>query len=112
MSNLLWKPSEDQIKQSNMYRFMKIVNQKFNQNFNDYASLYDWSVENIANFWETMWEFADIIASKPYDQVIDDVAKMPGACWFSGSRVMAVFTVICSVTRLALSLYCSPRRCT
>ncbi|MGB5745401.1 MAG: acetoacetate--CoA ligase [Desulfobacterales bacterium] len=87
MSKLLWEPSEDQIKQSNMYRFMNIVNQKFNQNFSDYASLYDWSVENIANFWETMWEFADIIASKPYDQVIDDAAKMPGACWFSGSRL-------------------------
>jgi acetoacetyl-CoA synthetase len=87
MSKLLWKPSEEQIQQSNMYRFMNVVNQKYNQDFNEYAPLYGWSVENIAEFWETMWEFADIIASKPYDQIIDDVSKMPGARWFSGARL-------------------------
>jgi acetoacetyl-CoA synthetase len=87
MSKLLWKPSEEQIQQSNMYRFMNVVNQKYNQDFSEYAPLYGWSVENIAEFWETMWEFADIIASKPYDQIIDDVSKMPGARWFSGARL-------------------------
>ena len=87
MSKLLWKPSEEQIQQSNMYRFMNVVNQKYNQDFNEYAPLYGWSVENIAEFWETMWEVADIIASKPYDQIIDDVSKMPGARWFSGARL-------------------------
>ena len=87
MSKLLWKPSEEQIKQSNMYRFMNVVNEKYNQDFNDYEPLYDWSIENIADFWATMWEFGDIIASKPYDQVIDDVSKMPGARWFSGARL-------------------------
>jgi len=70
-----------------MYRFMGTVNEKFKQNFTDYRSLYQWSIENIADFWATMWEFADIIASKPYDQVIDDAAKMPGAHWFSGARL-------------------------
>ncbi len=87
MSKLLWKPSEIQIKQSNMYRFMNVVNQKYKQNFDEYAPLYNWSIENIADFWETMWEFADIIASRPYDQIIDDVCKMPGARWFSGARL-------------------------
>jgi len=87
MSKLLWKPSEEQIRNSNMYRFMNIVNQKYGQNFTDYASLYEWSIENIADFWATMWDFADIVASKPYEQVIDDVDKMPGAHWFSGARL-------------------------
>jgi len=87
MANLLWEPSEKQIKQTNMYRFMNVVNDKYHQEFNDFAPLYEWSVENIADFWETMWEFADIIASKPCDQVIDDVSRMPGARWFSGARL-------------------------
>jgi len=87
MAKLLWKPSEVQIKNSNMYRFMGIVNEKYRQNFNEYAPLYDWSIENIAEFWATMWDFADIIASKPYEQVIDDVGKMPGAGWFPGARL-------------------------
>jgi acetoacetyl-CoA synthetase len=87
MAELLWQPSEEQIKNSNMYRFMNVVNEKYHQNFSDFAPLYQWSIENIADFWETMWEFADIIASKPYDQVIDDDTKMPGARWFTGARL-------------------------
>ena len=87
MAKLLWKPSEDKIKNSNMYRFMGLINENYNQNFTEYAPLYQWSIENISDFWATMWEFADIKASKPYDQVIDDVTKMPGAKWFSGARL-------------------------
>ena len=87
MAKLLWKPSEDRIKNSNMYRFMGLINEKYNQNFTEYDPLYQWSIENIPDFWAAMWEFADIKASKPYDQVIDDVAKMPGAKWFSGARL-------------------------
>jgi len=87
MAKLLWKPSEDKIKNSNMYRFMGLINENYNQNFTEYDPLYQWSIENISDFWATMWEFADIKASKPYDQVIDDVTKMPGAKWFSGARL-------------------------
>jgi acetoacetyl-CoA synthetase len=87
MAKLLWKPSEEQIKNSNMYRFMNVINEKYHQNFSEFEPLYQWSIENIADFWENFWEFADIIASKPYEQAIDDVAKMPGARWFSGARL-------------------------
>jgi acetoacetyl-CoA synthetase len=87
MAKLLWTPSEEQIKNTNTYRFMGIVNEKYKQNFNEFTPLYEWSIENIAEFWATMWEYADIIASKPYDQVIDDVTKMPGAHWFAGARL-------------------------
>ena len=87
MAKLLWEPSEEQIKTSNMYRFMSVINEKFSQQFKEFAPLYEWSIENIPDFWATMWDFADIIASKPYDQVIDDVSKMPGAKWFPGARL-------------------------
>lgn len=87
MAKLLWKPSEGKIKNSNMYRFMGLINENYNQNFTQYDPLYQWSIENIPDFWAAMWEFADIKASKPYDQVIDDVTKMPGAKWFSGARL-------------------------
>ena len=70
-----------------MYRFMQEVNRTYGTNFADYESLYQWSVENIAAFWAEMWRFAGIKASKGYEQVIDDPAKMPGAKWFTGSRL-------------------------
>ena len=87
MTKPLWAPSEQRIKQSNMFRFLNIVNERFDKNFREYAALYEWSTENIAEFWSTFWDFADIIATKPYDNVVDDLRKMPGARWFSGSRL-------------------------
>ena len=82
MGRLLWQPSEDRIKNSNIYRFMGVINEKFNQNFVDYSQLYQWSIDNIPDFWAVMWDFAQIKASRPYEQVVDDITKMPGARWF------------------------------
>jgi len=87
MSEPLWRPSRERIQSTNMYRFMNFINHKYNQAFDEYPPLYQWSIENIADFWAAMWEFAEIKASKCYDQVIDDLTKMPGAKWFSGARL-------------------------
>ena len=87
MSKLLWKPSEERVKNSNMYRFMRYINEKYSQNFSEYNPLYQWSIENIPDFWESMWDFAEIKASKSYYQVLDDPGKMSGAKWFSGARL-------------------------
>ncbi len=87
MAKMLWEPTREQIRNSNMYRFMNFVNEKFDQNFSEYTPLYEWSVENINDFWIAMWEFAGIKASTSYQRVIDDVTKMPGAKWFEGARL-------------------------
>ncbi|MFO7884504.1 MAG: acetoacetate--CoA ligase [Desulfobacteraceae bacterium] len=87
MAKLLWEPSQERIEQTNMYRFMQRVNKTYNKDFIDYDALYNWSVENIEDFWKEMWDFAGIKASKSYDQVIDDPTKMPGAKWFKGARL-------------------------
>ncbi|MEE8552058.1 MAG: acetoacetate--CoA ligase [Desulfobacterales bacterium] len=87
MSKMLWEPTQERIENTNMYRFMNFIDEKYSQNFTEYPSLYQWSIENIPDFWAAMWEFAGIKASKPYDQIIDDLGKMPGAKWFSGTRL-------------------------
>jgi acetoacetyl-CoA synthetase len=87
MAKLLWKPTEEQVKRSNMHRFMTFINETYQQNFEEYGALYDWSVENIADFWAAFWDFADIIHSKSYDEIIDDATKMPGAKWFPGAKL-------------------------
>ena len=87
MSELLWQPSEEQIKSSNMYRFMTLINERYRTDFDHYDDLYQWSVDNIAEFWKQMWDFGSIKASVPYETIIDDVARMPGAQWFQGSRL-------------------------
>ena len=83
----LWEPSDQRIKDSNMYRFMQGVNQAHGTNHSDYDSLYQWSVENIEAFWAEIWRFAEIKSSKDYQKVIDDPTRMPSANWFTGSRL-------------------------
>ena len=87
MTNMLWQPSEERVRQSAMYRFMQLVNSRFNRSFGDYESLHAWSVQHIPEFWETFWEFADILHSAPYTRVVEGLDKMPGARWFPGARL-------------------------
>ena len=87
MSKLLWEPSEQRIKSSNIYRFMQNVNEKYGTHFSEYEALHQWSVNNLENFWAEIWDFTEIKASESYTQVIDDPAKMPGARWFSGCKL-------------------------
>jgi len=87
MKTPLWIPSEDKIKNANLTRFLEYVNKKDGKHLRTYPELYRWSVEAVPEFWARLWEFADIKASRGYDQVVDDVRKMPGAKWFSGARL-------------------------
>ena len=87
MAKMLWKPSEERIKNSNMYRFINFVNKKHGKKFNEYTSLYEWSIQHIYEFWAAMWEFAEIKSSRLYDQIVDNPNRMPGTKWFSGARL-------------------------
>ncbi len=87
MKRLLWEPSSYQKNQANITRFIGMVNQKYGIGISSYPQLWNWSVENIPNFWATMWEFGEIKASRPYDTVVDDLNKFPGTHWFPGARL-------------------------
>ncbi len=83
----LWRPSEDRVKNANMTRFIQDVNRKHGKKFETYSELYRWSVENIPDFWATMWEFGEIRASRGYDAVVEDLTRMPGTKWFRGAQL-------------------------
>ena len=87
MGELLWAPSEERVSQANITRFIQLVNRKYGLKIESYRALYDWSVEGISEFWGAMWEFADIKASRRYDEVVDDLDRFPGARWFPGARL-------------------------
>jgi acetoacetyl-CoA synthetase len=53
----------------------------------DYAALYDWSIESPAEFWAGVWDFCGIRARRRYDTVLRDAARMPGAKWFAGAEL-------------------------
>jgi len=87
MAELLWEPSEERKKSTNITKFIDYVNREYGQKFSSYDELYDWSISKIPDFWAAVWDFADIKASKGYDAVVDDPGKMPGAKWFIGARL-------------------------
>ncbi|HSB06653.1 MAG TPA: acetoacetate--CoA ligase [Thermodesulfobacteriota bacterium] len=83
----LWTPSEERIENANMTRLMTFVNQKHKKTLKSYNDLYQWSIDSIPDFWAAMWEFAEIKASKGYDQVVEDLSKFPGTRWFPGAKL-------------------------
>lgn len=87
MGRLLWQPSRDRVEKSNMYRFMQVVNERFDRSFSTYAELYRWSVTEIPDFWRTLWDYGEVIHSAPFSRVVDDTTKMPGARWFAGAKL-------------------------
>ena len=87
MQKLLWTPSEEQKSGCRMADFMRFVNKRCGSDFHEYAELYRWSVENIPDFWAAIWDYFDILCSKSYDKVVDDLNKFPGAEWFVGAKL-------------------------
>lgn len=81
----LWTPSAERSENSRMNDFMGHVNEGFGTSFRNYEELFDWSVENPADFWGTFWQFSGIKYSKNFDHVVDEPKKMPGAKWFEGA---------------------------
>ncbi len=83
----LWEPSEERIRNATTTRFISFVNEKYGVNASGYHELYQWSIDNREDFWAAMWEFGDVIASKPYDKVLEDSPAMMGAKWFLGAKL-------------------------
>jgi len=87
MARLHWKPTEQQITNSNMYKFMQSVNARYDLRMTSYDQLYQWSIENIPDFWRHFWQYADVQYSNTCDEVLDDPNKMPYAKWFTGATL-------------------------
>ncbi|HJV65491.1 MAG TPA: acetoacetate--CoA ligase [Geomonas sp.] len=83
----IWIPPESRVRASAMVRFMEFVNARHATHFSTYPELYQWSVTNIPSFWAALWDFTGVIASRPFDEVIYDATRMPGANWFPGARL-------------------------
>lgn len=68
----------------------------------DYASLWQWSVDQPAQFWRAVWEFFDIQAQTPPtdgDEGVLADASMPNAKWFPGVTLNYVDQVLQQVSR-------------
>ena len=87
MKEPIWMPSEERVQKSAMFRFLAFVNERHGTRFASYSELYQWSVTDIPHFCGALWDFGQVVASRSYQQVVDDPARMPGAQWFGGARL-------------------------
>ncbi|MBR9919466.1 MAG: acetoacetate--CoA ligase [Bacteroidetes bacterium] len=83
---LLWEPDKDFRRKAHLTRYLKWLEAEKGHYFDNYDSLYQWSVTRIEDFWESLWEYFEIISHSPYKQVLSS-REMPGCKWFEGSTL-------------------------
>jgi acetoacetyl-CoA synthetase len=83
---LLWTPSAAQIEDANLTRFAKWLARERGLHFANYDSLWRWSVTELEEFWQAIWDYFGIESSAPHTRVLDK-REMPGAEWFPGARL-------------------------
>jgi acetoacetyl-CoA synthetase len=82
----LWEPSAAERERAEMTRFMCWVGERRGQPFADYDELWRWSIDELEEFWASIWEFCGVRASRPAERVLDE-HRMPGARWFEGAKL-------------------------
>ena len=84
---LLWTPSADAVERSNMTGYMRWLKAERGLDFRgDYHALWRWSVDELEDFWASIWDYFEVRASTPCDRVLAG-RDMPGAEWFAGARL-------------------------
>jgi len=84
---VLWRPTPEQITQSNIVRFMAEANRRHGTSLTDYDGLHRWSVENRADFWSLLWDFAGIVGDKGAAPDLVDGDEVRGARFFPHGKV-------------------------
>ncbi|HEY2310417.1 MAG TPA: acetoacetate--CoA ligase, partial [Gaiellaceae bacterium] len=83
---IVWTPTPERIASATITRYREWLNDTRGLALGDYAELWRWSVDELEDFWASIWEFFDVQASEPYERVLTS-HEMPGAEWFPGARL-------------------------
>lgn len=86
-SPIFWSPSDERIKSSQMYKFMKNIDDKNNINLDSSSDLQSWQNKNKVEFCLSIWDFYKMIGPKGIKPYIDPLNKMPGSKFFLNGKV-------------------------
>jgi acetoacetyl-CoA synthetase len=92
---ILWAPSAEMVERSPLTRYMRWLADTRELDFEDYHSLWRWSTTEIEEFWRTIWDHFEVMASgedqreleDPSPDVVLEERVMPGASWFPGTQL-------------------------
>ena len=83
MNSPLWKPSPERIERAALTRFRKRIELQTGQSLPTYTDLWRWSVDDLDDFWTSMWELFEVGGRPPGPALAE--RRMPGARWFPGA---------------------------
>jgi acetoacetyl-CoA synthetase len=83
---LLWTPSEEMVERSRMAEYGRWLAAERGLTFDDYASLWQWSVTDLEAFWRSIWDYFEVLSDVSPTRALGS-REMPGAEWFPGARV-------------------------
>ncbi len=83
---IVWTPSPERVASATITRYREWLNETRGLTLEDYADLWQWSVDELEDFWASIWDFFAVEASEPYERVLTS-HEMPGADWFPEARL-------------------------
>ncbi len=86
MTEILWRPSNENIAMSAMTAYQDWIVQKTGEKISNYSKLHRWSTENLTDFWTSLFDYFDLI----YEGELEPATvgdQMPGIKWFPNIRV-------------------------
>lgn len=95
LSAPLWSPSQEQIEATQMFRFQKLVEQKYSLSFSNYPEFHQWSIDHPGDFWSMVSDYVGIQYSTPAISTLRDEGKFSQAQWFSDSRLNFAENLLC-----------------
>ena len=82
----LWSPKQADIDSANLTKFMAQVNTRHQLALDNYADLYQWSIDEKESFWSEVWDFCGIIGDKG-ERILTDGDHIEKARWFPDARL-------------------------
>jgi acetoacetyl-CoA synthetase len=84
--DVLWQPDPARVELTRLAAYQRWLHQERGLRFADYASLWRWSVDDVATFWESIWDFFEVQADGSRQPVLASTA-MPGAQWYPNAHL-------------------------
>lgn len=84
--DIIWRPSEERIKDSGVWKFNAWLKKEKNLQFAHYEEMWKWSVDELAQFWEAVSDYTGVVYEQTYEEVLVE-ETMPGAQWFKGAKL-------------------------
>ena len=81
----LWEGNDAFKQNSHLHNYQNWLLQNHQLEFNNYHDLWKWSVDNVEDFWESIWNYFNIISHSPYKRVLS--GTMPECKWFEGATL-------------------------